>query len=232
MHTFHMPRKLKNSKFFYLFVSLVLLFVLVPFLEIGPITLIILKALVSLVLLAGIYAVGYRQHHMKVALILGLPPFIMNLVALFSSTAPVIVPTIVMNLLFYFYTTGTIFEYVLKGNKVDLDRLFGAICVYILLGLTWGALYSVVYHYSPTSFYIDPVRNVGGIVDWSDLTYFSFVTLATIGYGDITPVSSLARSLAVLEAVTGVLYIAIMIARLVGLHTSQVAERSHDRKHH
>ena len=70
----------------------------------------------------------------------------------------------------------------------------------------------------PGSFYIDPARNVDGIVNWADLLFYSFATLTTLGYGDITPITSPARSLAALEAVTGVLYIAFLVARLVGLH--------------
>jgi hypothetical protein len=70
----------------------------------------------------------------------------------------------------------------------------------------------------PGSFYVSSAQNLDHMINWSDLMFFSFVTLTTLGYGDITPVTSAARSLAVIEAVFGVLYNAILIARLVGLY--------------
>ena len=121
-------------------------------------------------------------------------------------------------LMFYIFITVILLSRILKDNKVTSDTLYGAACIYLLMGLAWMTAFQLVEGMQPGSFYIDPARNVDGIVNWADLLFYSFATLTTLGYGDITPITSPARSLAALEAVTGVLYIAFLVARLVGLH--------------
>jgi voltage-gated potassium channel Kch len=80
--------------------------------------------------------------------------------------------------------------------------------------------YVLIVTTSHDSFYINPANNFDNIINWIDLTYYSFVTLTTLGYGDIAPITPLARSLAYLEAIVGQIYLTIIIARLVGLYIS------------
>ena len=98
------------------------------------------------------------------------------------------------------------------------DRLFGAVVLYLLLGLIWAVAYAILDAQVPGAFAGLP-RADRSIADWA---YFSFVTLTTVGYGDITPVARLARTLAILEALVGQLYPAVIIARLVSLQVSKV----------
>ena len=105
-----------------------------------------------------------------------------------------------------------------EESKITADTLYGVVCVYLLSGLTWSSLYTLIEVAQPGSFYVSSAQNMDQVINWSDLLFFSFATLTTLGYGDITPVTSVARSLALLEAVFGVLYNAILIARLVGLY--------------
>jgi len=93
------------------------------------------------------------------------------------------------------------------------DRLVGAIVVYLLLGLIWGVVYAFLGTHSPEAFSGHPDATEG-LSGW---VYFSFVTLTTVGYGDITPITRGARQLAMLEALVGQLYPAVIIARLVSL---------------
>ena len=99
-----------------------------------------------------------------------------------------------------------------SGNALR-DRIFGAIVLYLLIGLVWAFGYAVVDLFSPQSFAGRSNANPNP-ADW---IYFSFVTLTTVGYGDITPVSRIVRSLSTLEALVGQLYPAVIIARLVSL---------------
>ncbi len=115
---------------------------------------------------------------------------------------------------------------VLKKGPITAHRIQGAIAVYLLLGLAWAHTYDLIEYLSPGSF-------TGAITDsarFSSWMYFSFVTLATLGYGDIAPAHPVARSLAVAEAITGQLYLAILIARLVSqelyYRTSQEGDRA------
>ncbi len=109
-------------------------------------------------------------------------------------------------------------------NHVSGDAIFGAVCGYLLLGIIWTLLYYATETASPGSF----VMSVSGSddvaaaqLDRSDLSYYSFITLATVGYGDVTPTTPLARMLAWTEAITGQFYLAILVAGLVGFKVTQ-----------
>ena len=109
---------------------------------------------------------------------------------------------------------------VLVGPNVDANRIAGAVCVYILLGYVWSVLYLLVALAASDAF---AGVDAGNIPDLSSqLTYFSFVTLTTLGYGDISPLTPIAQSLTYLEAIIGQLYVAILIAGLVGAHLSNI----------
>ena len=105
---------------------------------------------------------------------------------------------------------------VMRRQRPVGDRIVGAICVYALIGLAWAKTYEALDGIVPGSFRFpaDTAWAVPGLLRY---TYFSFVTLATLGYGDVSPVTALAGTLAWMEAVTGQLYLAITVARLVAL---------------
>ncbi len=105
---------------------------------------------------------------------------------------------------------------VLTGPRVDLNRLTGAVCVYMLMALAWAIGYALIALYIDGAF--SGLAGMKFDMVWPDLIYFSFVTLTTLGYGDISPVVPLAQALAYLEAMIGQMYIAILIAGLVGAH--------------
>lgn len=109
---------------------------------------------------------------------------------------------------------------VYRTGPVTHHRIFGAVSVYLLLGLVWASAYELLYHLRPAAF----AGNFDAAVTQTWI-YYSFVTLTTTGYGDIAPVHPLARSLAIAEALTGQLYLAITLARLVALY---VGGRSRD----
>ncbi len=101
---------------------------------------------------------------------------------------------------------------VMKEGPITVHRILGAIAVYLLLGLAWAHTYGLITYVDPAAFTGAVVTGGGRFSSW---TYFSLVTLATLGYGDIAPVNPVARSLATAETITGQLYLAILIARLV-----------------
>jgi hypothetical protein len=112
-----------------------------------------------------------------------------------------------------------VLAYVLAAKRVTRDMIFGAISAYLLIGIAWTSAYALLEALQPGSFSIDEAQT-------PDFYYYSFTTLTTLGYGDITPVTSRAKSMAVLEAVNGVLYIAVLIARLVGTQIAHSLESS------
>jgi hypothetical protein len=117
----------------------------------------------------------------------------------------------------------SILDYVLRGGRITVDRIFAAVCVYLLIGYAWTFGYALVETVEPGSF--RATAQAGSAIELGnyvsqvlEMRYFSFVTLTTVGYGDIAPVSSAARTLAALEAITGQIYLTVLVARLVGLH--------------
>ncbi|UCH08215.1 MAG: two pore domain potassium channel family protein [Deltaproteobacteria bacterium] len=212
-----------KGKLRYLTVSMLLLFVLLPFLEGGTIRRMILDILTSAVLFFGIYAVSYDRKKVVIALAFALPWFVSAWVELLSSTPSLILGSIstVFLILFYAFTAIAILSFVLKSAQVSQDVLYGAVSIYLLIGGIWFAIYALIETLRPGSFVIDPVYNIDGVVNWPDFLYYSFTTLTTLGYGDIITVTSLARSFAVLEAIIGVMYLAVIISRLVGLYIAR-----------
>jgi len=124
--------------------------------------------------------------------------------------------TLVTLLLFTAVVTGQVY----RSGPVTYHRILGAVAVYLLLGLTWANAYGLLHELRPHAF----AGALGEALIPQTWIYYSFVTLTTVGYGDITPVHPVARSLAIGEALTGQLYLAITLARLVSLHVSARAK--------
>jgi hypothetical protein len=118
-----------------------------------------------------------------------------------------------------------IFINVLRSERVTMDTVLGACCVYLMLGMVWAGIYNLIETFIPGSFDFGglaeptPVGSLGES-EMSRLFYFSFITMTTVGYGDVTPLSPTARTFAALHGLVGQLYIAIVVARLVGLEIS------------
>ena len=107
---------------------------------------------------------------------------------------------------------------VLFGGVIDFNRLIGAGCIYLLSGSLWGIVYFLLSVIAPASFIGITAESWTGQLN--EFTYYSFVTLTTLGYGDLTPAVPVARTLCYLEAVLGQMYLTVLVAALVGLHVS------------
>jgi hypothetical protein len=129
--------------------------------------------------------------------------------------------------IFLLYTVIVILETIFRDREVTTDSINGALCGYLLLGLTFGHLFCLVESFWPGSFHL--TEHVGSVPREVDrqhflLTYFSLITLTTVGYGDITPQSSPARTLAAVEAMAGQFYVAVIVAALVALKVSAAVQ--------
>lgn len=125
---------------------------------------------------------------------------------------------------FYLWALWLAGKQVFFSGAVDANRVVGAICVYLLLGLIWSLLYLFVVQTTPGAF--NGFDKVAWHANFGDVLYYSFVTLTTLGYGDITPVSPIARFLAYMEAVIGVFYMAILVASLVGIGVNNAQKQN------
>ncbi len=119
-------------------------------------------------------------------------------------------------LAFFALSIYLILEELTIAEQVTADLIKGGICVYFLLGFFWAVMYSLICEFNTDAF-----NAASSTITRSDLTHFSFTTLTTVGYGDISPVSEIARVLANLEGMVGVMYPAVFLARLVSSQSNR-----------
>lgn len=116
---------------------------------------------------------------------------------------------------FYLWAIWLAGRQVLFTGPIDANRIVGAVCIYLLMGLIWALMYLFIAQAVPGAF--NGVEQLVWYDNFADIAYFSFVTLTTLGYGDISPVAPVARFLVYMEAVVGVFYMAILVASLIGV---------------
>ena len=209
----------------YLLISLfVLLFVLYPLSKPHTITKYLVDALAVLVMISGAYAVSDRRRVLFWCVVaLALVSFSLQLLPYARLDRTALLLNNASTMLFLIAVTGAVLYRVLRSGRITVHRIQGAVAVYLMLGMIWAMAYSLVYLGDPSSF--DLGRSIEGVDDlagisttaMSRLIYFSFVTMTTLGYGDIAPQNELADNLAVLQALTGQIYLVVIMARLVSL---------------
>src|SRR5438128_4960575 len=203
-----------------LLIALALFFMWAPFVEEIEGGELIVSGLFSLVLVAGVLAVADRKRVLVIALVLAIPAIAGRWINHFR---PDLIPPavfLVAGLILIAFVVGNLLRFVLRAPSVNTEALCASISAYLMLGLMWTMAYWLVDQLTPGgafSFNTNTgTRSMNGFTGF----YFSFITLSTVGYGDITPVSRIARWLAAMEAMTGLLYVAVLIARLVSLYSS------------
>jgi len=118
-------------------------------------------------------------------------------------------------------------RHVLASRQVTVNVIYGSLCLYLLIGFIWAAIYSNIHLYYGEAFRFSNAADLGiesGGRHMGYFTYYSFVTLSTLGYGDITPINKVAQAWSTVEAMVGQFYIAIVLARLVSLHATKPPE--------
>ena len=130
---------------------------------------------------------------------------------------------LILLLFFYIWAFVLACRLVFFTGSVDLNRIIGALCVYLLLGVIWALLYLFIAQAIPDAF--TGLDQRPWYKNFSDIAYYSFATLTTLGYGDIAPVAPLARFLAYMEAILGVFYMAVLVASLVGIGINEAQQR-------
>ncbi len=210
-----------EGKFLYLLIALLSVFVVYPFFQHELIEIIVLDIVLLAMLVAGIYTVVDKKILLVIALLLAIPMFGGRWANYFYADPVLLEIDYGFGAMFFLFNAITIISYVLQQKNVTHDMIFGAICGYLLIGVSWAFTYSLVAFLEPGSFAMAASGQTSQGDVLPDFFYYSFVTLTTLGYGDITPVGPVARSLSTLEAIVGQIYLTVLVARLVGLHISQ-----------
>jgi len=202
-----------------------LLFFFFPFVEEVKGGDIIVAILLSLVLLCAVIAVADRKGVFFVGVVLAVPAIVGRWVNHFR---PDLVPPPVFltaALVLIAFVVASLLRFVLRAPLVNTDVLCASISAYLMLGIIWTIAYWLVDQLTPGGAFAFNTTGEKQSMRGFNAFYFSFITLSTVGYGDITPVSKVARMLAAMEAMTGLLYVAVLIARLVAIYSTP---KSHD----
>lgn len=179
-----------------------------------------------MILLSAIYAVSLDSRQQQISMIIAIPLTIFIWVALFFKVPNSFYIINISGILFFIFIIVAILSFIFKQTEITQEVIAAAVVVYLFLGICWAFAYSILEQIVPGSF------DLGGLeVEKMRQTfsYYSYVTLTTLGYGDITPLTSRAAALSVSEALVGQLYLTVLVARIIGLHISQSLQKK-DRK--
>jgi len=174
----------------------------------------------SAVLLAGLASMYKKRILLVVGIVLLVPALAARWTFFWLQASALAPVSILFSLLFIAFNAGALFVYIQRRGSPTNDTVYGGICVYILVGYCFAQVFMLLELLSPGSFYYAHAAPVGIVQIESQLIYFSFSTLTTVGFGDITPLTPPAKSFAMIEAVVGPMFVAVFLARLVGIRTS------------
>jgi voltage-gated potassium channel Kch len=204
----------------YLLLSLLALILIYPYLKGDIASRAILGFLYSGVLLGGAYAVDRSRRAFVWGFGLALVGVALQWAWLLTDNQEVARLTALAYVAFLLLTIVEVLRYILKKGPITADKLHGALAGYIMLAFLWAFLYAIVESIAPGSFSFGHFE-AGDLSGFFHLLYFSFTTLTTTGYGDITPLTDQARSFVIIEEFTGVFFVGVLIARLAGLYPPQ-----------
>ena len=203
-----------RQRCFWLFALLLLLLVSVPFLEASPAGRIVLNVTSLLTLVAGAAAITRRAGAALISLLLAVPTALFLFLAVIYDQPQFRIWSQAFAAAFYFAVTSYLLSYTLRRDVMTMDKLYGAAAAFLLLGVLWGFLYLILLATYPGALTLNGVPMTSAPP--STILYFSFVTLTATGMSDIMPAHPVARMMCSLEMITGVLFIAVLIARLAG----------------
>ena len=146
-----------------------------------------------------------------------------QLIASFVQHAAMLLAADMMTGICLGYAIVVVLDHLMRARRADSDTINAAICVFLLLGVFWAVLYSAISRLEPGAFLLSSGATPSMDLGAGSVTalYYSVVTLTTLGYGDVTPVTTAARMMAALEAIVGQVYLVVLVARLVGLNVAQ-----------
>ncbi len=188
--------------------------------------------LFAAMLLSAVFAVSRTRATKVIALLLAIPATLLQGLEVWVATDGFGIAGNLLGILFLGYAVVLILKFVFMSPRITTDMICASLCVYLLLGFLYALVYSLLLYRDPTSFVFalggngeDDAMPLG--VERTIITiYYSLVTMSTLGYGDIVPTTLLARTCAALQAVVGQIYLAVLVARLVGLHIVHSAATS------
>jgi len=206
----------KIGHFEMLFVALLLALIIKPFFKGFVGIQILTNLLFTIVYIAAIFTVIQTPKIFRFSLAVVIPTVAVTWLSYLVPSYLLILGERILNLIFFAYTGALLLLYLSREEYITRNVIMCAMSTYLVMGFMWASAYILLESLYPGSFQLVHKNDPSG-----DLLYFSFVTITTLGYGDILPLTMKARALVVVETVLGQMYVAVMIARLVGIQIAQ-----------
>jgi hypothetical protein len=204
-----------GRRFLLLFVFLLACLILYPFADNSSAGYYLIRVIGAAIILLSVYAVGYRRSLLIFAIVLGVPAIAQHIWLLEANPGALAIANIVLSFCFNAFVICVILRRIFARDRSNSETIFGALSIYLLVGFGFASLFHLVGVIRPDAFYFDPHANFHTIPDRLDFIYYSFGTLTSLGAPGITPVSPHARSLTIVEAILGVLFLAVLVSRLM-----------------
>lgn len=215
-----MPITTQNN-FIYLLIGLLGILLLAPIVDYfgEAVSTVISNGSLLSALVIGIWSLVGSKLWFRASIVLAITAVSLTILGIAFNIDILLHFTVLVSLLFLVISTAITFKYVFVRSHVNINKIYGAVCIYLMMGIIWAIFYYFLVLFQPESF--SGLGSQVGQGVFAELIYYSFVTLTTLGYGDITPIAPLARTLSYIESISGQIYLTVLVAALVGMHISK-----------
>ena len=208
----------KQGNYIYMLIGLLILIVIGPMLNyrFESNSRVIIQFMFASVMLIGVWSLYINHTWFRIGVGLAVIALALSIINVFAASKIILVAGLAVSLLFLLLSIYLGITDILFSGKITPNKIIGSLCIYLLIGIIWGLIYIFI-----AILYTEPFNGITQTGEYSQMweyIYYSFVTLTTLGYGDISPSMPIARSLAFLEAICGQFYLAILVASLVGAY--------------
>jgi ion channel len=213
-----------RHSFLLLLISLLLMLVVSPYLKEYPflnVDNILLNPFLSTIFVTSLYLVTDNRRFFIIGILILIPVLVINTRFYFDKTSINPLISSFVYIVFFSYTSLFLCRFLIKSKTVSINVLYAAVCLYLFIAIIWSFIYVATYHSLDGAFSFSENLIKHADIDHNStslFSYFSFVTMTTLGYGDITPIHPIARAWVAVQSILGQLYLAIVMARLVGLY--------------
>lgn len=183
----------------------------------------IVDLLFNMIILAGVFSVLTRWRKQLFFIVIAVLVSLLRIVSFLTGSVTLQLVGYALAIVFFALLARMVMQHIFKGGPVNYYRIEGSVVVFMIIGIVYAWFYTLLEAIQPGSFAItEPSQNYQDM--FSQFLYFSFVTMTTLGYGDMIATGSLAKSLVIFQGMIGLLYPVILIARLVSLEVAHSAQ--------
>ena len=219
-----------GRRFFLLFLFLLGYLVYYPFAaDASGLRYHVFRVLGTFITVLSVYAISFRRGLVFFALLLSVPSVLQRTVLFRADASLLLHFSTFLSFAFDVFVIVVIFRRVFSQETPTTESIFGALCIYLMVGFSFASLYRVVAALQPNAFYLDPLVNAHKYPNAFDFVYFSFGTMTSLGAAGMMAVSQEVRSLSVIESLLCLLYLVVLISRLMGAYgRSHATQQNHD----